>query len=465
MSSNHVTLWDRCLDIIKDNLSESAYVMWFTPVRALSFDNNVLTLGVPSYFFYEYLEEHYIDLLQRVLYRVFGNGVQLKYQVGVVENPKTDVVVVGANKSGNAVPQVSAPATHVPDPFKQQVYEELDSQLNPVYNFENYYSGVSNKLARTAGESIAEKPGKTAFNPLFLYGESGVGKTHLVQAIGIRIKEKDPSARVLYLSSHLFQVQYTNAVRSNTVNDFINFYQSIDVLLIDDIQDLAGKTGTQNTFFHIFNHLHQNNKQLVLTSDRPPVSLEGMVPRLLTRFKWGLTAEVERPDYELRRNILLNKIHQDGLPISEEVVDYIARNVADNVRDLEGIIVSLMARSTIFNREITIDLAERVLSTSVHVEKKQVTIELIQEKVCGFYDMDPKLLQAKTRKREIVQARQISMYLSKKYTDYSLSRIGDILGKKDHATVLHACKTISEQLEIDKALRANVLEIEESLKK
>lgn len=311
----------------------------------------------------------------------------------------------------------------------------------------------------------AEKPGKTAFNPLFLYGESGVGKTHLVQAIGIRIKEKDPSARVLYLSSHLFQVQYTNAVRSNTVNDFINFYQSIDVLLIDDIQDLAGKTGTQNTFFHIFNHLHQNNKQLVLTSDRPPVSLEGMVPRLLTRFKWGLTAEVERPDYELRRNILLNKIHQDGLPISEEVVDYIARNVADNVRDLEGIIVSLMARSTIFNREITIDLAERVLSTSVHVEKKQVTIELIQEKVCGFYDMDPKLLQAKTRKREIVQARQISMYLSKKYTDYSLSRIGDILGRKDHATVLHACKTISEQLEIDKALRANVLEIEESLKK
>ena len=235
--------------------------------------------------------------------------------------------------------------------------------------------------------------------------------------------------------------------------------------MIDDIQDLAGKTGTQNTFFHIFNHLHQNNKQLVLTSDRPPVSLEGMVPRLLTRFKWGLTAEVERPDYELRRNILLNKIHQDGLPISEEVVDYIARNVADNVRDLEGIIVSLMARSTIFNREITIDLAERVLSTSVHVEKKQVTIELIQEKVCGFYDMDPKLLQAKTRKREIVQARQISMYLSKKYTDYSLSRIGDILGRKDHATVLHACKTISEQLEIDKALRANVLEIEESLKK
>lgn len=205
---------------------------------------------------------------------------------------------------------------------------------------------------------------------------------------------------------------------------------------------------------------------MVLTSDRPPVSLEGMVPRLLTRFKWGLTAEVERPDYELRRSILLNKIHKDGLPISEEVVDYIARNVADNVRDLEGIIVSLMARSTIFNREITIDLAERVLSTSVHVEKKQdYNRNSFKKKFADFIDMDPKLLQAKTRKREIVQARQISMYLSKKYTDYSLSRIGDILGRKDHATVLHACKTISEQLEIDKALRANVLEIEESLKK
>lgn len=462
MSSNHVALWEQCLVFIKDNVQEAAFKTWFMPIVPLRYQDNVLTIQVPTHFFYEYLEEKYLNLLRQALYRSFGNGAKLMYQVGITG---TTVELESSTKSVAVEQPKSKPATTTPDPFKQHVYEELDPQLNPNYNFENYYSGMSNKLARTAGESIALKPGKTAFNPLFLYGESGVGKTHLVHSIGIRIKEMDPSKRVLYVSSHLFQVQYTNAVRNNTVNDFINFYQSIDVLLIDDIQEFANKTQTQNTFFHIFNHLHQSSKQLVMTSDRPPVSLEGMVPRLLTRFKWGLTAEVERPDYELRKNILLNKVRHDGLSISNEVIDYIARNVTDNVRDLEGIIVSLMAHSTIFNREITIELAERVLSTSVHIEKKQITIELIQETVCNFYDMELKLLQTKSRKREIVQARQISMFLSKKYTDYSFSRIGSIIGKKDHATVLHACKTIGEQMGVDKGLKANILEIEEILKK
>lgn len=320
-------------------------------------------------------------------------------------------------------------------------------------------------LARTAGLTISQAPGKTAFNPLFIHGESGVGKTHLMQAIGRQIKECNPQSRVLYISSHLFQLQFVNATRSNTVPDFINFYQSIDVLLIDDIQDLADKTQTQNTFFHIFNHLHQNSKQLILSADRPPVSLGGILPRLISRFKWGLLAEVERPDYELRYNILKNKIKRDGLPISDEVIKFVAQSVSDNVRDLEGVLASLMFRATALDREINLDLAEKVLSTSVNIEKKQITIELIQEKVCDYYNMDVKLLQAKTRKREIVQARQISMYLAKKYTDCSLARIGSVLGKKDHATVLHACKTISDLMEIDKTIKSNVDEIESMLRK
>ena len=473
MSSDFVTRWTRCLEIIKDNVPEAAYKTWFVPIVPLHYKDKVLTIQVPTHFFYEYLEEKYVGLLRQSLYRVFGEGTQLMYQVMVDSQAKTSVEIEGNNKPKvttaapdrvNPRPMANTKPAQV-DPFKSQPYAELDSQLNPNYNFENYYSSLSNKLARTAGETIAQNPGNTAFNPLFLYGESGVGKTHLAHAIGIRIKEKDPSKRVLYVTAHLFQVQYTDAVRNNTVNDFINFYQSIDVLLIDDIQEFAGKTQTQNTFFHIFNHLHQNRKQLVMTSDRPPVSLQGMVPRLLTRFKWGLTAELERPDFDLRRSILTNKIRHDGLAINKEVVDYIARNVTDNVRDLEGIIVSLMAHSTIFNREISIDLAERVLSTSVHIEKKQITIDLIQDTVCKYFNIDCKQIHSKSRKREIVHARQISMYLAKKYTDLSLSRIGDMIGKRDHATVLHACKNISGLLDIDKAFRASLGEIEERLQK
>lgn len=466
MSADHVTLWGKCLEIIKDNVPEAAYKTWFTPIVPLHFRNKVLTIQVPTHFFYEYLEEKYVSLLRQCLYRVFGEGTQLMYQVVVENQTKSTVEIEATTKSTVIDAQPAKTATkHAIDPFRRQKYADIDSQLNPNYNFENYFSGTSNKLARTAGETIASNPGKNAFNPLFLYGESGVGKTHLAHAIGIRIKEQNPTMRVLYVTSHLFQVQYTDAVRNNTVNDFINFYQTVDVLLIDDIQEIAGKTQTQNTFFHIFNHLHQNSKQLVMTSDRPPVSLQGMVPRLLSRFKWGLTAELERPDYDLRRSILTNKIRHDGLSITKDVVDYIARNVTDNVRDLEGIIVSLMAHSTIFNREISIELAERVLSSSVNIEKKQITIDLIQDTVCKYFNIDQKQVQSKSRKREIVHARQVSMFLSKKYTDLSLARIGDLIGKRDHATVLHACKNISGLIDIDKTFRSNILEIEEQLKK
>ena len=308
-------------------------------------------------------------------------------------------------------------------------------------------------------------PAGTAFNPLFLYGASGVGKTHLANAIGTKIKELYADKRVLYVSAHLFQVQYTDSVRNNTTNDFINFYQTIDVLIIDDIQEFAGVTKTQNTFFHIFNHLHQNGKQLILTSDRAPVLLQGMEERLLTRFKWGMVAELEKPTVELRKNILRNKIHRDGLQFPPEVIDYIAENVNESVRDLEGIVIAIMARSTIFNKEIDLDLAQHIVHGVVHNETKAVTIDDILKVVCKHFDLEASAIHTKSRKREVVQARQIAMYLAKNYTDFSTSKIGKFIGNKDHATVLHACKTVKGQLEVDKSFQAEVQEIESLLKK
>ena len=435
-SEQHVQLWDRCLTIIKDNINEEAFDSLFKPIVSLGFDDNVLTLLVPSHFVIEQIEEHYLSLLKKVLPRIYGASVKLLYRVQIVRQPEATVDLTATTKS-TAVKKMQQSMPDLLDPFKQRVYDELDPRLNPIYTFESYYQGASNMLARTAAKSIAANPGRNTFNPLFLFGESGVGKTHLIQAIGLRIKENNPASRVLYLSAHDFLVQYTDAVRNNRVNDFISFYQSIDVLLMDDIQEFAGKTQTQNTFFHIFNHLHQSNKQLVLTCDRPPVELVGMVSRLLTRFKWGLTAEVERPDYELRYDILMSKVRRDGLSISEEVI--------------------------VLKKEISIDMADQVLAASVKMTQKQITIDSIKEAVCGYYGLETSRLLERTRKREVVVARQMSMYLAKKYTTLSLAGIGDVLGKKDHATVLHACKTISEQVGVDKKLRSDLEEIEQRI--
>ncbi len=464
MSLEHVALWDKCLAIIKDNVEEVAYEKWFVPIKSYSFENGELVLQVPSHFFQEYIEENYTELLRPVITRVYGKGIKLYYKVTVVENPIATVNVSSPEKSATVSRNIRQALPAQPlSPFQTPEYEDLDSQLNPYYTFDNYYTSDSNKVARVAGEAVAASPGHNPFNPMFVYGESGVGKTHLVQAIGIKIKEQNPRARVLYLSANLFQQQYTNAVIHNQLNNFINFYQSIEVLLMDDIQEFAGKIQTQNTFFHIFNHLHLNGRQLVLTCDRPPVELEGIVPRLLTRFKWGLQVEVEHPDYALRRSILHNKIERDGLVISDEIVDYIARNVTDNVRDLEGSIVSLMAHAMAFNREVTLELAEQVLARSVRMVKKQITIDSIKDAVCNYYNIKPEKLVMRSRKREIVVARQVAMYLSKKHTSTALASIGSLLGRYDHATVLYACKTIEGQLQVDKELQKAVNEIEQMM--
>lgn len=464
MQCDHRVIWTKCLSIIKDIIPEAAYTTWFMPIIPLSYEGNKFTIQVPSQFFFEYLEAKYIDVLKVTIHRVIGPGTILNYRIMVdkthgatVDYPTENATVTGKTKTIKETAKA-------PNPFTQVTPQDLDPQLNPKYTFDNFFEGTSNRLGRRAGEDVAKNPGKTTFNPLFVYGPSGVGKTHLCHAIGARIREQYPEKKVLYVSSHLFRIQFTDAIRKNTTNDFLHFYQNIDVLLLDDIQELIGMDKTQNTFFHIFNHLHQLGKQLVLTSDKAPVDLQGIEERLITRMKWGLTAEMTRPDVELRKMILKSKINHDGISIPEDVFNYIAENVTDNVRDLEGVLVSLMANAVINNREIDLALAKRVIAQAVKMEKKQLSIQRIQEVVCDYFNLELPLIQTNSRKREIVQARQVTMYLSKKYTDCSFSHIGKVVGRKDHATVLHACKTIKDQIEINKSFRSSVEEIESLLK-
>lgn len=471
MQADHTHMWRCCLAVIKEMVTEAAFNTWFMPIVPLKYEDHKFTIQVPSQFFYEYLEDKYVDILRMTLHRVMGPGTILNYRILVdnsakltVDYPTQETTPAPTSTANTAAKPIKEAPVNQQNPFVRRPVPELDPQLNPKYNFHNYFEGFSNKLARTAGEAVSQNPGKTSFNPLFIFGPSGVGKTHLCHAIGTRIKEINPEKRVLYVSAHLFRVQFTDAARKNTTNDFINFYQNIDVLLMDDIQELIGMDKTQNTFFHIFNHLHQLGKQLVLTSDKPPIDLQGMEERLITRLKWGLTAELQRPDYELRKKILNNKISHDGLIINDDVSEFIAENVTENVRDLEGVLVSLMANSLIHNKEIDLSLTKRVVSQAVRLEKKQINIDLIQKVVCEYFQIDTSVLQTASRKREIVQARQITMYLAKKLTDLSFSHIGKVIGKKNHATVLHACKTVKDQIETNKTFKATVEKIEGMLK-
>lgn len=460
MKSECQLLWDKCLSIIRDNVPEAAFKTWFQPITPLSFDEQKVTIRVPSPFFYEYLEANFVNVLRMAVPKVFGQGVSLNYRV-MGEEGADDASSAATIRASAPRPGVSR---MIQTPFTQVAPEELDSQLNRRYTFDNFFEGVTNKLARTAGVAVSNDPGKTTFNPLFIYGPSGVGKTHLCHAIGLRIRQMHPEKRVLYVSAHRFRIQYTDAVIKNTSNDFLNFYQSLDVLILDDIHELVGLNKTQMAFFHIFNNLHQLGKQLVLTADKAPVDMQGLEERLITRLKWGLTAELGRPDAELRRTILRNKIEAEGLVLSDEVFNYIVDHVTENIRDLEGVLVSLMANSLINNSPVDMAMAQRVVGQTVRVENKELSIEKIQEKVCRFFNLEESLVQTPSRKREIVQARQITMFLAKKYTSASFSRIGKVVGGKDHATVLHACKTVKDQMDINKNFRSTVEAIEETLR-
>ena len=471
----HDKVWNNCLKVIKDNVPSISYRTWFEPIVPLKLEQNILTIQVPSPFFYEYLEEQYIDILRKVLRKELGTEAKLEYSVvmqnNIYMNSKPYTVKFPARNSKDLKNKpVQIPLDHdeatIRNPFVIPGIKKLniDPRLNPSYSFGNFVEGECNRLARSAGFAVSNNPGGTAFNPLLIYGQSGLGKTHLAQAIGIEVKEKFPDKTVLYVNANKFQTQFVDSIRNNNKNDFLHFYQMIDVLVIDDVHEFAGKEKTQDIFFHIFNHLHQSGKQLVLTSDKPPVELQGLEQRLLSRFKWGLSADLQAPDFETRIAILKRKIYNDGIEMPDEVIEYIATHITENIRELEGALISLLAQSTLNKKEITLDLAREMIDKLIKNTKREISIDYIQKVVCNYFSVGIEQLQSRTRKREIVQARQVAMFFSKSLTKSSLASIGSIIGGKDHATVLHACKTVNNLIETDKRFRLQIDEIEKKLK-
>ena len=465
MEQNPKALWDNCLNLIKENVTEQQFRTWFVPIVFENYDEDSRTLlvQVPSMYVYEYLEQYYVVLLSKVLCRCFGTNVQLNYRI--VADKKHHVTVdVEGSEAVDIEPVPTVQTNKAPTVLDAAVPQDLNPQLDLHKTFQSFIEGDSNKLPRTVGLSIAEHPGKSTFNPFFVYGPSGCGKTHLINAIGVRCKEMYPRKRVLYVSARLFQVQFTDASRKNTVNDFINFYQTIDVLIVDDVQEWATAEKTVATFFHIFDHLFRLGKQIILASDRPPVDLKWLQDRLLTRFACGLIAELEQPNEQLCVDILKSKCRRDGLKIPEDVICFIAQTANGSVRDLEGVINSLLAYSVVYNTNIDMRLAERVIKRAVKVDNKPLTIDDILEKVCDHYGVSQQSVFSRSRKRDFVLVRQITMYLAQKYTKMPASRIGQLVGGRDHSTVIHSCSTIEQRLKVDKVFGAELTSIENSFK-
>ena len=456
--------WDNALALIRENVSQQQYDTWFRPIVFESFDDakKTLLVQVPSPFVYEYLEENYVDLLIKVLHRTFCEGIRLNYRVVTDKEHKLSQDIESDPADIEQKPRTRA--NQSPTPLDAAQPQQIDPQLNPHLSFANYIEGASNKLPRSVGQSIAEHPNTTQFNPMFIYGPSGCGKTHLVNAIGLRTKQLYPQKRVLYISARLFQVQYTNAVLQNSTNDFIRFYQTIDMLIVDDIQEWISAPKTQDTFFHIFDHLFRNGKRIILASDRPPVDLKGMPERLLTRFSCGLIAELEKPNTQLCVDILENKIRKDGLHIPSDVIEFISQTANGSVRDLQGVVNSLMAYSIVYNSNIDMRLAERVIKRAVKIDDKPLTVDEIIETVCNHFNVSPSAVGGKSRKRDFVVARQVSMYLAQKYTKMPASRIGKLVGNRDHSTVNHSCTQVENRLKVDKEFLAEIQSLENSFK-
>jgi len=466
MSNSHKALWDNCLQIIKANVTEQQFKTWFAPIVFESYSEaeHTLLVQVPSPYVYEYLEQYYVSLLSKVLARVFQSNVVLRYRILVDKEHKAGPEFDSDGPSTVEAPLPTNRGNKSPTMLDAAVPQGLNPQLDPKKTFNTFIEGDSNKLPRTVGLSIAEHPGKSTFNPFFIFGPSGCGKTHLINAIGVRCKETYPQKRVLYVSARLFQVQYTDAVRQNITNDFINFYQSIDVLIVDDIQEWASSPKTLDTFFYIFDHLFRLGKQIILASDRPPVDLQGVKDRLLTRFACGLIAELEQPNMQLCIDILNSKCRRDGLKIPADVIQFIAETANGSVRDLEGVVNSLMAYSIVYNTNIDMRLAERIIKRAVKVDNRPLTIDDILEKVCQHYNVAQQHVFSKSRKRDYVQVRQVSMYLAQKYTKMPAGRIGQLIGNRDHSTVIHSCNSIEQRLKVDKAFSEEISSIENSFK-
>jgi len=472
MEKNVEKVWSNCLNIIKDIVEWQHFKTWFEPIQPISLKGNVLVIQVPSQFFYEYLEEHYVNLLSKTLKREMGKEARLEYRImvdsGNSRNKPVTMDVAGQGIKAYTNNEMDFPLvinTPVRNPFVIPGLKkmQIDPQLNPSYTFDSFVEGDCNRVARRAGKTVAEKPGANSFNPLVIYGGVGLGKTHLAQAIGNEVKRSHPNKVVLYVSAEKFINQFMDHSRNNAINDFIHFYQLIDVLIVDDVHFFAKAEKTQDAFFAIFNHLHQSQKQLVLTSDKSPKDLEGLNERLLSRFRWGLSADLQVPEYETRVEILELKMKKNGLEMPKEVVKYIAYNISNNVRELEGALISLLAQSSLNRREIDLDLAKKVLRNFVKSSSKEITIDTIQKMVCEYFDVAYDKLLQKTRKREIVQARQITMYLAKAFTKNSLKTIGEHFGGRDHTTVIHSCQTVKDLMDTDGVFRENVLELQQKV--
>lgn len=473
MSKTAQSVWNNCLSFIKDNIQEQAYKTWFEPIVAVELNNNSLSIQVPSKFFYEWLEEHYLKLLKVALTKELGSHAKLLYKIKM-ENTYGNKIpfteqIPSKNRASVKTQEIDVPVSQKSPDLKNPFVIpgirniNIESQLNANYNFDNFLEGDANRLARSAGMAVANKPGGTSFNPLLIFGGVGLGKTHLAHAIGTEIKEKYAEKTVLYISAEIFTQQYIESVKKNTRNDFIHFYQLIDVLIIDDVQFLSGKAGTQDVFFHIFNYLHQNGKQVILTSDKAPVDMQDIEQRLLSRFKWGLSAELHQPDFETRISILKNILYRDGVEMPEDIIEYVAKNIKSNVRELEGAIISLIAQSSFNKKDVTVELAKQVVEKFVKNVKREISIDYIQKVVSDYFQLDLEILQSKTRKRHIVQARQLAMFFAKKYTKSSLANIGSQIGDRDHATVLHACKTVDNLMSTDKQFKKYVDELTKKL--
>lgn len=473
MIKSHEGVWESCLKLIKDNISLQAFKTWFEPIVPIKLENNILTIQVPSHFFYEWLEEHYIQLLRKVVKKEIGNDGSLEYSIVMENNSNSSSPYTVKIPTNNTSSLKNAPVNMPINTNEKQIRNpfiipglkkvNIESNLIASHTFDNFVEGECNRLARASGYAVANKPGGTAFNPLLIYGGVGLGKTHIAHSIGIEIKDNFPNKTVLYVQSEKFAHQFIDAIKNNTTNDFVHFYQMVDVLIIDDVQFFTGKEKTQDVFFSIFNHLHQNGKQIVLTSDKAPVEMQGMEQRLLSRFKWGLSADLGTPDLETRIAILEKKMYGSGIELPNEVVEYLAYSINTNIREIEGALNTLLAQASLNKKAITLELAKQMVDKFVRSTAREVSIEYIQKVVCDYFDLPIEMLKSKTRKREVVQARQISMYFSKKMTKSSLANIGAHCGGKDHATVLHACRTVVNLSETDKQFRNYLEELEKKL--
>jgi chromosomal replication initiator protein len=471
MAIDYQMVWDNCLHTIKKHVTPQSFKTWFEPIKPVYLDSSTLTIQVPNKFFYEWLEEHYVQLLKTSIRQELGDKGRLQYHIPESGTPAANPIAAkpvskpSAEKDNEPMPG-SFDAETIKNPFVIPGIKrvKIEPQLNPHYTFETFIEGDCNKLARNAALAISRNPGKTSFNPLFVFGAVGLGKTHLAQAIGNEVVAKHPSKAVLYVSAEKFTNQIIQAIKNNAINDFVNWYQMVDVLILDDIQFLSGKQKTQEIFFHLFNQLHQSAKQIVITSDRPPKDLEGMEDRLISRFKWGLSADLQAPDLETRMAILDAKMSEEGVEVSQNVLEFICYNIKNNIRELEGVMVSLMAQSTLIRRDIDIELAKEVIRNFVSTINKEITVEFIQQLVAEHFDVPVDKLHHETRKRNVVVARQLSMFLAKKMTNKSLKTIGENFGGRDHSTVIYSCKAVQDMMDTDMLFKDTVEELEKKIK-